>query len=81
MVRVTRRGNFRFVSGLLRKDLAMGLLIPLGFQKATDYIQCGTGYVFPLCGYFLIILRELGWKRLLQSTVIMVSLSLLVGGL
>jgi len=68
--------------GFLRKDLAMGLLIPLGLSPKQLIISSVVlAMFFPCVATFVIILRELGWKRLLQSTVIMVSLSLLVGGL
>ncbi len=68
--------------GFLRKDLAMGLLIPLELSvKQLIISSVMLAMFFPCVATFVIILRELGWKRLLESTAIMVSLALLVGGI
>ncbi|MDK2897103.1 MAG: ferrous iron transport protein [Candidatus Atribacteria bacterium] len=68
--------------GFLRKDLAMGLLLPLGLSiKQLVIASVMLAMFFPCVATFVIILRELGGKRLLQATGIMVTLALLVGGL
>jgi len=68
--------------GFLRKDLAMSLLIPLQLSvKQLIISSVMLAMFFPCVATFVVILRELGWKRLLEAIGIMVSLSLFVGGL
>jgi len=70
------------VMGLFRKDIAMGLLIPLRLSAA----QMLTAVVmlamtFPCIATFVILWRELGIKRMIQSSVIMLSAACIAGGL
>jgi ferrous iron transport protein B len=68
--------------GFLRKDVAVGMLAPLGLTAG----QLVTGSVvlamfFPCIATFAVLLKELGIKDMLKSTGIMIAASLLVGGL
>lgn len=69
------------VMGLFRKDIAMGLLLPLNLsasQMLTAVVVLAM--TFPCIATFVILWKELGAKRMLQSTLIMLSSALLVGG-
>ena len=66
----------------MRKDVAMGLLAPLGLSAG----QLVTGSVvlamfFPCMATFVVLLRELGLKAMLRSAAIMLTTALVVGGI
>jgi len=70
------------VIGFLRKDVALGMLAPLGLSAG----QLVTGSVvlamfFPCMATFVVLLRELGLKNMLKSTTIMLITALVVGGI
>ncbi|MFC2038575.1 FeoB small GTPase domain-containing protein [Chloroflexota bacterium] len=70
------------VVGLLRKDVALGLLAPLSLTAG----QLVVGSVvmamsFPCIATFAVLIRELGTLNMLKSAAIMIVASLLVGGL
>jgi len=66
--------------GFLRKDLAMGLLAPLQLTvKQLIVSSVMLAMFFPCVATFMIILKELGAKRLIQATGIMVVVSTLTG--
>lgn len=70
------------VMGMFRKDIAMGLLLPLGLNAAqmlTAVIMLAM--TFSCVATFVILWRELGVKRMLQSSAIMLSLAATAGGL
>lgn len=70
------------VMGLFRKDIAMGLLIPLHMdarQMLTAVVMLAM--TFPCAATFVILWKELGVKRMLESSGIMLAAALLVGGL
>lgn len=70
------------VMGLFRKDIAMGLLIPLGLtshQMLTAVVMLAM--TFPCIATFIILWKELGAKRVLESSAIMLTAALTVGGL
>lgn len=66
--------------GFLRKDLAMGILIPLGLS-AKQLVVISTVLVvyFPCIATFSVLIKELGVKNMLKSTGIMLITTLLVG--
>jgi ferrous iron transport protein B len=68
--------------GFLRKDVAMGMLAPLGLT-AKQLVISSTflAMSFPCVATFAIMARELGVRDMLQATVIMISAALIVGSL
>ena len=77
-----RQASAAFLAGFLRKDLAVGMLVPLGMtpQQLTIAVTILAIY-FPCVGTFAVLLKELGVKDLLKSTLIMIVTALLVGGI
>lgn len=70
------------IIGFLRKDVAVGMLLPLGL----DLRQIAVASVvltmyFPCVAAFAVLVRELGIKDMLKSAAIMISSALIVGGL
>lgn len=68
--------------GFLRKDLAVGMLIPLGMspQQLVIAVTVLTIY-FPCVATFAVLIRELGIPDMIRSTAIMVVTALVVGTL
>ncbi|MFH1460627.1 MAG: nucleoside recognition domain-containing protein [Candidatus Omnitrophota bacterium] len=70
------------IIGLLRKDIAAGMLIPLNLSLKQLIIACIVlSMSFPCIATFVIFFKELGVKRLLQATALMLLLTAVVGGL
>ena len=70
------------VLGFLRKDLAVGMLMPLGLAVNQLIVACVVlAMFFPCIATFTILLKELGWKDMLKATAIMIFTALTVGGL
>lgn len=68
--------------GFLRKDMAMGLLLPLGLSvKQLVIASVVLSLFFPCAAAFVVILREFGWKRLLEAVAIMLPFAFVVGSL
>jgi len=68
------------VIGFLRKDLAVGMLIPLGMTPLQLVIAVTMLTIyFPCVATFSVLLRELGIKDMLRSTLIMISVAVTVG--
>jgi len=68
--------------GFLRKDVAVGMLGPLNLT--TKQLVVGSTILaiyFPCVATFVVLIRELGIKDTLKSTIIMIIVALLVGGL
>ncbi|KPK98248.1 MAG: iron transporter FeoB [Omnitrophica WOR_2 bacterium SM23_72] len=66
--------------GFLRKDVAVGMLGPLNLSAKQLFIAATLLAVsFPCIATFVILLKELGLKSLVNATLIMVSVALLVG--
>ena len=70
------------IIGFLRKDVAIGMLAPLGLSAG----QLVTGSVvlamfFPCIATFVVLLRELGVIGMLKSAAVMVTTALVTGGL
>lgn len=70
------------VVGFLRKDIAVGLLLPLQLTVKQLTVACLVlSMFFPCVATFLILFKELGWKDLLKATGIMIASALLVGSI
>ncbi|MBU0630626.1 MAG: ferrous iron transporter B [Candidatus Margulisbacteria bacterium] len=70
------------VIGFLRKDVAVGMLVPLALTvKQLIVASVVLATFFPCIATFIIFIRELGWKDMLKGTAIMLVTSLTVGGL
>lgn len=68
------------IVGFLRKDVAIGLLKPLGLTKKQLIIACTVLTIyFPCLATFFVLLKELGIKDMLKSTTIMIGSALVVG--
>lgn len=67
--------------GFLRKDLAVGMLVPLGMtpEQLVIAVTMLTVY-FPCVATFVVLLRELGVRGMLAAAGVMVTAALLVGG-
>lgn len=70
------------VMGIFRKDIAMGLLIPLSLTAGQTLIAVVVlAMTFPCIATFIILWKELGGKRMLMSSAIMLAAALMTGGL
>ncbi len=70
------------VLGLLRKDIALGMLAPLALSA--EQLVVGSvvlAMFFPCIATFVVLFRELGAINTLKATGIMIVAALLVGGL
>lgn len=67
--------------GFLRKDLAVGMLLPLGLD-AEQLVVATTvlSLYFPCVATFAVLIKELGMVDTLKSTAVMAVTALLVGG-
>ena len=67
--------------GFFRKDLAVGMLLPLGLNAQQMVVATTVlSLYFPCVATFAVLIKELGMRDTLKSTAIMVAVSLLVGG-
>jgi ferrous iron transport protein B len=68
------------VIGFIRKDVAVGMLMPLGLSVKQLFIGATLLAIsFPCIATFVVIWKELGFKDLLRSTIIMLGISIIVG--
>ncbi|NQU16745.1 MAG: ferrous iron transporter B, partial [Candidatus Saganbacteria bacterium] len=68
------------VIGFLRKDVAVGMLGPLGLSVKQLIVACVVlSMFFPCIATFTIMAKELGWKDMLKATAVMIVVALLVG--
>ncbi|HUW57452.1 MAG TPA: nucleoside recognition domain-containing protein, partial [Planctomycetota bacterium] len=68
--------------GFLRKDVAVGMLAPLGLSLRQLIVASVVLTVyFPCVATFVVLFRELGLKDMLKSACIMVVTAFTVGGL
>ena len=66
--------------GFLRKDVAVGMLAPLGLSAKQLFIAVTLLAIsFPCIATFIILWKELGVKGLIKSTLIMITISIIVG--
>ena len=67
--------------GFFRKDLAVGMLLPLGLTAPQMVIATTVlSLYFPCVATFAVLLKELGVKDTIKSTTVMVVTALLIGG-
>jgi ferrous iron transport protein B len=67
--------------GFLRKDVALGMLAPLGLPaKQLVVASAVLAMFFPCIATFVVFLRELGVRKMLISAGIMTSAALMTGG-
>jgi len=70
------------IVGFLRKDVAVGMLIPLGLTiKQLVIASVVLAMYFPCVATFTTLVKELGVVDMLKSATIMIISSLIVGGL
>lgn len=70
------------IVGFLRKDVAVGMLIPLGLTiKQLVIASVVLAMYFPCVATFTTLVKELGVVDMLKSATIMIVSSLIVGGL
>jgi len=68
--------------GFLRKDVAMGMLVPLALTAKQLVISSTVlAMFFPCVATFVILARELGVRDLLKAVGIMIAAALIMGGL
>lgn len=68
--------------GFLRKDLAMGMLMPLDLTvKQLIIASTLLAVYFPCVATFAVLVKELGFKEMLKSTFVMLVTTLVVGTL
>ncbi|MBU0994923.1 MAG: ferrous iron transporter B [Proteobacteria bacterium] len=70
------------IIGFLRKDVAVGMLVPLNLTTKQLVVGCVVlAMSFPCIATFTVMLRELGWKDMIKSSTIMVCASVMVGSI
>ncbi|MEA2053888.1 MAG: ferrous iron transporter B [Candidatus Thermoplasmatota archaeon] len=76
-----RESTTALLIGFLRKDLTVGMLLPLG-MKTMQLVIASTilAVYFPCVATFAVMLKELDIKDLIKSMSIMVIMALTVGG-
>ena len=66
--------------GFLRKDVAVGMLMPLGLTVRELFIAAVLlAMSFPCIATFIVLFRELGLKDFIKAVLIMVFSGLIVG--
>jgi len=77
-----REGVAALLIGFLRKDVAVGMLAPLGLSLKQLIIACVVlAMYFPCVATFMTMAKELGLIDMLKAAAIMIISSLIVGGL
>ena len=72
--------SIALIIGFLRKDLAVGMLLPFGLSPAQLVIAATILTIyFPCVATFSVLLKELGLKDMLKSTLIMIGTAISVG--
>ncbi len=70
------------IVGFLRKDVAVGMLSPLGLNMRQLVVaSVALTMYFPCVATFMVLLKELGIKDMVRAAVIMVGSALGVGGI
>lgn len=68
--------------GFLRKDVAVGMLMPLGLTVKQLFIATTLLAVsFPCVATFVVLWKELGFKYLVKAILIMLLVSIIVGSM
>ncbi|MFA4854398.1 MAG: ferrous iron transporter B [Candidatus Omnitrophota bacterium] len=70
------------VMGLFRKDVAVGMLIPLALSAKQSFIAAVLLAIsFPCVATFIVFFKELGLKDLIKASLIMFFVALVTGSL
>ncbi len=70
------------IIGFLRKDVAVGMLIPLGLNTEQAIIASVVLVMyFPCIATFSVMFRELGLKDMLKATLVMILSTIIVGSI
>jgi len=70
------------IVGFMRKDIAIGMLAPLGLSAGQLVVGCVVlTMFFPCVAAFVMFAKELGFKKLLAAMCIMIISTIIVGGL
>jgi ferrous iron transport protein B len=70
------------VMGLFRKDVAVGMLMPLALTAKQLFITAVLLAIsFPCVATFVVFFKELGLKDLIKATLIMLVVALVTGTL
>jgi ferrous iron transport protein B len=68
--------------GFLRKDVAVGMLVPLDLSfKQLVVASVVLAAYFPCAATFIMLFRELGPRDMLKSSLVMVTVAFTTGGL
>ncbi len=68
--------------GFLRKDVAVGMLVPLGLSlKQLIIASVVLTMYFPCIASFVVLFKELGLKDMIKAALLMIFTSLFVGGI
>jgi len=68
--------------GFLRKDVAVGMLVPLNLTVKQLIVGCVVlSMFFPCIATYIVLIKEVGWKGMLAATGIMILATILVGSL
>jgi ferrous iron transport protein B len=68
--------------GFLRKDVAVGMLLPLDMSPMQLVVATTVLTVyFPCIATFAVLLKELGLRDMAKATVLMVGTAIIVGGI
>ena len=68
-------------SGLLRKELALGMLVPLNLSSAQLTVAIAVFSFFPCIATLAVMWRELGTRDLMKAVLVMTLTALIVGGI
>lgn len=75
-----REAVLAIVVGFFRKDVAMGLLVPLALDTRQIIVASVVlSMFFPCIATFSVLWRELGWRDMLRATALMIAVSLATG--
>jgi ferrous iron transport protein B len=70
------------IVGILRKDVALGMLVPLNLTlKQLIIASVALTMYFPCAATFAVMLKEFGLKDMIKAAAIMMSSTLIVGGI
>ena len=76
-----REATTALLIGFLRKDLAVGMLLPLGMSPLQLVIATTLLTIyFPCVGTFAVMFRELGIRDMIKATAFMAGTAFVVGG-
>lgn len=72
--------SISLITGFLRKDLAVGMLLSFNLNPMQLVIAVTMLTIyFPCVATFSVLIKELGFKDMIKSTIIMISIAIIVG--